>query len=394
MKFGIPLLSLAFVLLANSCKKDQVEDQIITTVDPLADEKQAVKQSYADMAFALYDDSYLATLSLQSAIINFASNPTAQNFEACKSAWLAAREIYGLTETFRFAEGPIDNEADGPEGLINAWPMDEAYVDYVVGNDNAGIINNPLTYPTIDATTLLNANENGGETNIALGYHAIEFLLWGQDLSATTAGNRPYTDFITGGSASNQSRRLSYLVVAADILVAGLQQVRDAWDPAIANNYRTTLLAQNNATFLRDVFNSLKVMSGFELSGERMYVAYENANQEDEHSCFSDNTHRDIYLNAEGMYKLYTGSYTRINGEVLDLYSLDNLVEAISVDVSNITELAFTNSLTEISEMYIPFDQAIVLENERPKVLEAVEALQLLDDQLTITASTAFAINF
>jgi putative iron-regulated protein len=385
---------MALILCISACKKDEVETPITTVIDPWADEKQAVKESYADLAFALYDDSYLATLALQTSINVFAANPTAQTFSDCKSAWLAAREIYGLTETFRFAEGPIDNEADGPEGLINAWPMDEAYVDYVVGNDNAGIINNPPTYPTIDATTLLNANENGGETNIALGYHAVEFLLWGQDLSAATAGTRPYTDFIVGGTAANQSRRLTYLLVATDILVAGLQQVRDAWDPAMGNNYRNTLLTQNNSTFLRNIFNSLKVMSGFELSGERMYVAYQNANQEDEHSCFSDNTHRDIYLNAEGMYKLYTGSYTRINGEVLDLYSLDNLVGAINSDLNNATLLAFTNSLTEISEMYIPFDQAIVLESERPKVLEAIEALQQLDEQLTITASGAFAINF
>ena len=103
------------------------------------------------------------------------------------------------------------------------------FVDYVVGNPNSGIINNIVTYPTIDQATLLTANENGGEHNISLGFHAIEFLLWGQDTMATSAGLRPYTDYLTtGGTASNQARRGQYLNTTVDILLAGLQQVRDA----------------------------------------------------------------------------------------------------------------------------------------------------------------------
>ena len=378
-----------------ACKKEATEDPIQAIVDPLLSQKNQFKTTYANIAFAVYDDSYQGCILLEEKINVFVNNPTESNFSACKNEWLAVREVYGLTEAFRFAEGPIDNEANGPEGLINAWPMDEAYVDYVVGNPDAGIINNNADYPIINASTLLAANENGGETNIALGFHAIEFLLWGQDLSANTAGTRPFTDYLTlGGTANNADRRSQYLAVAAEILVAGLKQVRDAWDPSINNNYRSTFLTSNSNSFLRDVFNSLKVMSGFELSGERMYVAYENANQEDEHSCFSDNTHRDIFLNAQGMYNIYLGSYTRADGTIIDSYGLSDLVSEVNAPMNQATVLAFENSIQQINEMYIPFDQAIVLAEERPKVLEAVEALQLLDDQLTITASTSFGIIF
>ena len=64
-----------------------------------------------------------------------------------RKAWLAAREPYGQTEAFRFYGGPID-DAKGPEGRINAWPLDEAYIDSVKGKAGSGIINNrkiPLT---------------------------------------------------------------------------------------------------------------------------------------------------------------------------------------------------------------------------------------------------------
>jgi putative iron-regulated protein len=267
--------------------------------------------------------------------------------------------------------------------------MDEAYVDYVNGNPNSGIINNTASYPTINTAALISANENGGETNISLGFHAIEFLLWGQDTLAANAGQRPYTDYLTiGGTAQNQQRRGQYLNTTIDILISGLKQVRDAWDPAIANNYRPTFLGLDNKLALRKMFNSMKVMSGFELSGERMYTAYQNQDQEDEHSCFSDNTHRDIFLNAKGLENLYKGTYTRTNGSNVSGYALKDLIALYSVEKNNDVLNYLSSSLNKISLMYIPFDQAIVLPNERPKVLTAVQELQTLEQKVLAAAST------
>jgi putative iron-regulated protein len=382
----ISLLVTILILSVSACKKDKKKEAIVDVpVINAATEaqKQQTKQTYANIAFAVYDDAYLGAQTLKTAINIFVSTPTASSFETCKQKWLAVREVYGLTETFRFAEGPIDNQADGPEGFINAWPMDEAYVDYVIGNDSTGIINNLAQYPTINVTTLLNANENGGEENISLGFHAVEFLLWGQDVSATSAGTRPYTDFlISGGTASNQARRGQYLNTTIDILIAGLKQVRDAWEPTGTNNYYKEFLALDNTLALRKMMNSLKVLSGFELSGERMFVAYTNMDQEDEHSCFSDNTHRDIYLNAKGMQNLYNGTYTRTNQTVIAGYALKDLI-AIYDGAKNTDVVNTLNSvITKINLMYIPFDQAIVLNGERPKVLSAVNELQTLETKI------------
>ncbi len=385
------LLALVVATVVIACKKDKKTDPIpnTTSVDPNTSQKQQVKQTYANIAFAVYDDAYQGAIALKTAINLFVANPTSTGFKACKQKWLDVREIYGLTETFRFADGPIDNEANGPEGFINAWPMDEAYVDYVVGSPTSGIINNTATYPTIDQAALLSANENGGEENISLGFHAIEFLLWGQDVSASSAGMRPYTDYVTsGGTAANQARRGLYLNTTVDILLAGLKQVRDEWDPAGSNNYYNEFLALENGIALRKMFNSLKVLSGFELAGERMFTAYTNMNQEDEHSCFSDNTHRDIFLNAKGMQNLYLGTYTRTNSSVVSGYALKDLIALY--DVPKNTEVVdyLASSITKINLMYIPFDQAIILAAERPKVLAAVNELQTLETKLIAAAAT------
>jgi putative iron-regulated protein len=395
MKFFL-ITSVLFSLTFIACKKEKKTDPISDTanVDLNASKKQQTKETYADVAFAVYDDAYLGAISLKAAINSFVANPTLTGFQTCKQKWLDVREVYGVTETFRFVDGPIDNEGDGPEGLINAWPMDESYVDYTASSAITGIVNDLANYPTINQTTLIQANENGGEENIALGFHAIEFLLWGQDLSSASAGTRPYTDYLTiGGTAANQARRGQYLNATIDILVAGLKQVRDAWDPAISNSYRATFLALDNQTALRKMFNSLKVLSGFELSGERMYTAYENQDQEDEHSCFSDNTHRDIYLNAKGMQSLYNGSYTRSNSTIVTGYSLKDLVALYDVNKNTEVVNYLASSLAKINLMYIPFDQAIVLPAERPKVLSAVNELQVLETKI-VAAASVFGISW
>ncbi|NOG51162.1 MAG: hypothetical protein HND48_18330 [Chloroflexi bacterium] len=118
--------------------------------------------TYADIAYASYGDSLTTALDLRDAIAAFVAEPSEETFAAAKEAWLAANEPYGQTEAYRFYGGPIDDE-DGPEGLLNAWPLDEAYVDYIDSDPNAGIINNLTDYPEITRDLLVSLNEAGAE---------------------------------------------------------------------------------------------------------------------------------------------------------------------------------------------------------------------------------------
>jgi putative iron-regulated protein len=166
-----------------------------------------VAKHYAHLVLASYDDTLAGALTLQKAVQALAAAPSDENLKAARKAWLDAREFYGQTEAFRFYGGPIDDK-NGPEGRINAWPMDESYVDYVKDAPNAGIINNRKV--VISKKQLSSLNERNGEENIATGWHAIEFLLWGQDLSTTGPGNRSFEDFVDG-KKPNADRRRQYL---------------------------------------------------------------------------------------------------------------------------------------------------------------------------------------
>ena len=225
--FYFTVIISAFVVYA--CNSDDETGGDITNPPVNSIQASAVIENYANLVFTNYQEAFDSATAMQTALTAFTDNPTQETFDAAKTAWLAAREPYGQTEAFRFASGPID-DVDGPEGLLNAWPLDENYVDYVEGNPNAGIINDPVNFPTIDATTLEGLNEVGGEANVSVGYHAIEFLLWGQDNTAPLdqmAGQRPFTDFVDNGTANNQARRRMYVNVCAQLILDNLQSLLD-----------------------------------------------------------------------------------------------------------------------------------------------------------------------
>ena len=161
--------------------------------------------------------------------------------------------------------------------------------------------------PEITTDVLVAANEEGGETNISTGWHAIEFLLWGQDLSADGAGARPLTDYTTVArppSAGPPTSRSS--ASCSSTTSAG---VRDQWDPE-DGTYRATFLADPDQA-VADIFRSMGALSQGELAGERIAVAYDTKDQEDEHSCFSDNTTADIAGNADRRPDVYLGRLPR-----------------------------------------------------------------------------------
>lgn len=346
----------------------------------LEDLKKEVIADYADLVLNNYTAAQNDAIALQTALVNFTANPSETGFQAAKDAWLQARETYGITEAFRFAEGPIDiiGTEEGPEGALNSWPLDENHIDYVDGVSDAGIINNPSDYPTIDKTILENLNGNPGEKDVSIGYHAIEFLLWGQDLtdpSQKEAGNRPYTDFMDGGTASNQDRRRVYINLCADLIVEHLQLLIDQWENGGA--YRNSFTAFESNDALSGMMTGIASLSKTELAGERMFVAYENVDQEDEHSCFSDNTHRDIRLNFDGIKNVYLAI---INGT--EKNSIHDLIALEDADLAEEIRTALNDAETKVYATAIPFDFAITDQAERPKVLEAVTALRTLGDKI------------
>ncbi len=366
-------------LLAASGLTNQVHAQA-----PQAINAKAVVQHYATLVHANYSDVLASAQVLQKAVTAFAIAPTAQGLEDAKQAWLAARELYGQTEAFRFYSGPID-DALGPEGRINAWPLDESYIDSVAGKPRAGLVNNPKI--NISKASLAKLNERGGEENIAAGWHAIEFMLWGQDLSDTGPGNRSFEDFVNG-KAPNAERRRTYLVTATALLVDDLGSLVKAWQPG-AKNYRARF-EQGGIESIRKMVVGMGSLSRGELAGERLEVAMNTQDKEDEHSCFSDNTHRDVVANAQGIENVWLGSYKRLDGSVLQGASLKALVATKDAGLADKVSQQIAQSVAHASAIQAPFDREIVGGKDAPgrlRVQKTIDSLVQQSKDLTEAAA-------
>jgi putative iron-regulated protein len=344
-----------------------------------------VLSHYAELVHANYSDTLASAEKMRAAIHAFLAAPSAETQAAARDAWRAAREFYDQTDAFRFYGGPID-DANGPEGRLNAWPMDESYVDGVEGAPNAGLINDRSFAITKESVSGM--NERGGEENIATGWHAIEFLLWGQDKSATGPGNRAYTDFVDGKSP-NADRRRQYLKVITDLLIDDLEYLVKAWRPGGKVNYRARFV-EGGEESLRKIFVAMGSLSRGELAGERLEVALNSQDQEDEHSCFSDNTHRDAVLNATGIENVWLGRYQRADGSVLTGPAPRDLVASRDKALAERTSARIAASVAAASAIQAPFDREIVGAKDAPgrqRIQKTVDSLVQQSKDLVAAAN-------
>jgi putative iron-regulated protein len=322
----------------------------------------AVVKTYADIAEAGYADSLAEARKLEAAIDTLVKEPTDANLKAAREAWRAARIPYMQTEAFRFGNAVVDDW----EGKVNAWPLDEGLIDYVSAEYGDESPENNLYVANVIANTSIKIageevdtskitkellaeklQEAGGvESNVATGYHAIEFLLWGQDLNGTGpgAGNRPATDFdpkrCTGGHCE---RRAQYLVTVTDLLVDDLAWITQQWGPDGAA--REAVLADGGNAGLVAIFKGLGSLSYGEMAGERMKLGLLIHDPEEEHDCFSDNTHNSHYYDAKGMQNVYLGTYQRTDGSVVNGPSPSDLVRAKSAEADQRTRAALDETM-------------------------------------------------
>ena len=311
----------------------------------LADGPKGVLKNYADIAQAGYADSLETAKTMQLAINAFLSSPTEPNLRAARAAWIAARMPYMQTEAYRFGNPIVDDW----EGKVNAWPLDEGLIDYVAevyGDESpenelyvADVIKNfslSLGGKKIDTSKITKElladtlQEAGGvEANVATGYHAVEFLLWGQDLNGTDAGagERPATDFdVKNCTNGNCERRAEYLSTVTELLIDDLQWMADRWKPD--GEARKAVMDAGDEGGLTVIMTGLGSLSYGELAGERIKLGLMVHDPEEEHDCFSDNTHAAHFFDALGIHNVYTGRYRRADGSVVSGSSISDLVKA------------------------------------------------------------------
>jgi len=363
-----------------------------------ADSTEEVLKTYADIAQAGYEDSVETAKTMKLAIDAFLSEPTEANLRAARAAWIAARNPYMQTEAYRFGNSIVDDW----EGRVNAWPLDEGLIDYVAevyGSESpenelyvANVIKNvslSLGGKTIDTSKLTkelladDLQEAGGvEANVATGYHAVEFLLWGQDLNGTGpgAGERPATDFDTKNCTNgNCARRAEYLSTATNLLIDDLEWMAAQWAPG--GEARKGVGTGKDG--LTTIMTGLGSLSYGELAGERMKLGLMIHDPEEEHDCFADNTHAAHFFDALGIRNVYLGRYRRADGSVVSGPSVSDLVKAADPKVDAEMRAKLDGTMDAMNVLYLraltteSYDQMIGEGNEEGNkvVQDVIDAL-------------------
>lgn len=362
-------------------------------------EPAAVLRTYSDIALSTYEDALIGAQALKQATDALIVNPSQETLDKARLAWKAARPAYQQSEAFRFGNPVVDDW----EGRVNAWPLDEGLIDYVspaYGSDSdtnslytANVIaNKQITVggEVVDTTEITpellqdKLQEAGDvEANVATGYHAIEFLLWGQDLNGTGpgAGNRPWTDYSrTECTNGNCDRRGEYLNAAVTLLVSDLEEMVGDWRDGGAARKQMT---DDPAVGIPAILTGLGSLSYGELAGERMKLGLLLHDPEEEHDCFSDNTHISHFNDVVGIRNVYDGRYQRLDGSIVEGPSISDLVAAkdpavdAEIKAKIDASIAAQQQIVDAAEKGEAYDQQIAEGNEagNARVQAAIDAL-------------------
>ena len=326
-----------------------------------------VVDNYANLALAGYEDALTTAKTLKSAVDKLVASPSEETLKAAREAWLAARAPYMQTEAFRFGNKIVDEW----EGKVNAWPLDEGLIDYVDESYGTASDSNALYAANVIANTSLTINGRKVDTsritkellsdtlheaekieaNVATGYHAIEFLLWGQDLNGTDAGSgdRKATDYDTAKCTNgNCDRRGQYLTVVTDLLVDDLAWMVEQWK---TGGDARAELAKSDTAALTSIFTGLGSLSYGEMAGERMKLGLLLHDPEEEHDCFSDNTHNSHFYDIMGIQNVYLGRYKRVDGSTVSGPSVSDLVRAKSPEIDDRVRAALAETAAKVQTL-------------------------------------------
>jgi putative iron-regulated protein len=267
---------------------------------------------------------------LQSSIHTLIDDTSDESLNSSKQAWLNTHSTYELTTLHRYFATQLLDEQNSLALMqlqyqINHWPIIPGYIDYVDGYPDSGIVHDINV--NLDSDSLREQHGSFDVSEVSLGFHVIEFLLWGYDIDSVA---RPAADFyavlelspeemVQGYSLeqlSNNRRRL-FLTVVVDTLVEDFQTLQSLWlteTPSIRQHIES-ISATELVVILAD---SMSAMLTEELLLRSLYPMLNGDFVESIQSPYSRSTQNAVSSQLSGLERLLLERQTE-NGTSLDL---------------------------------------------------------------------------
>lgn len=181
--------------------------------------------------------------TLQTEIEGFIQQTDVITMDRARDAWLIAHSAYELTSLHRHFANLVLTQQDKLtlnqlQYQINHWPVLPGYIDYVDGYPDSGIVHDMNVVLELDSLREQHGFFDVSEAS--LGFHVIEYLLWGSNTNNDPL--RPASDYLlttqlSADQANNgfeldqlsNNRRRRFLAIAAQALLEDFQLLRTLW---------------------------------------------------------------------------------------------------------------------------------------------------------------------
>ena len=329
-------------LLLAGCSDNAAEPQIVETaaeaapsafelLNPeLSASAKEIALEYVQQIDTDFKQAGIEIEKFQSSIATLTDQTNIENLNLSKQAWLNAHSAYELTTLHRYYATQLMGEQDSLALMqlqyqINHWPIVPGYIDYVDGYPDSGIVHDINV--NLNADSLREQHGSFDVSEVTLGFHAIEFLLWGYDADSVA---RPATDFdavleltpkeIESGytleQLSNNRRRL-FLTVVADTLVKDFLALQSLWlaeEPSISQRIESI----SGTELIVILADSMSAMLTQELLQRSLYPMLNGDFVESVQSPYSRSTQNAVSSQLSGLERLLLERQTE-NGTTLDL---------------------------------------------------------------------------
>lgn len=369
-----------FLVLAVGCTKEgctdpealnyddqaQRDDESCRYGDKYENQKEALIRNHAAIAYAVYSDALFQATNLQTAIASFVTDPTDDGLSESRLAWRNAYYAYLQCAALQFSNGPVDDDRDLSR-QIGKWPINPSLIDYTTGQFG-GLISDSAELPnvTLDALQALNGPDVNRPTTI--GFHAIEFLLWGEDdddVALLTAGNRTFLDYNGADSSiQNTVRRSKYLRVCSEILVSQLGVLTNEWDSLGSKNYRKDFIGLEVNSALKNILTGMGTLAKSEISERALEKPVSASSQDLEVSNYSDNTITDFIAMTNSLDIFYRGTYTPLTSLDIKGKSVEDLIGEANPELADQVDKKLIECLELVNAIPTPYDWQAAQESE------------------------------
>lgn len=300
--------------------------------------------------------------NLESCITGFLHLPNPLSLEECQQAWVKAHQAYVRSSFYRLIPKEEKPEFEENQSTIKnlhwgleVWPIEGGYIDYLPGYPLSGIVND-LTLK-INQSTLIGQHGFSNESFASLGFHPMEFLLFGPD------GKRSAKDFIPQDNKvelinsdahdesehtaqtpdntadthlpptepQNHNRRREYLKILAAHMLKTLQTMQQRWEPS-KGYYAKQLQENRQNSSINRLYQAIMFVVQKQLLDRQIRAIVSEDPLETQHSGFSGSSVADMRSQLEGLHLLWLGN--EAEGQLSFNHALSQLDENLAQQIN------------------------------------------------------------